>query len=196
MTPGGRRCAPGQADHRGGGPARRDQEAADRPGAAGVVVRDRGGIGRHDRRCGAPVARTGGRVVVVVAEIAAHDDERLGTAPDPIEHRRDLAGARVPDGERKERECAEDALEERQLDLERMLAGMRAIVDRDARQLEDAPSERIVDGHGAERGDERVGAAHGEAVDRYAVRGPERHDVPDASGERTEPRVRAARDRP
>jgi hypothetical protein len=83
---------------------------------------------------------------VVVTEIAAHDDERLGTAPDPIEHRRDLATARVPDGERKERECAEDALEERQLDLERMLAGVRAIVDRDARQLEDAPSERIVDG--------------------------------------------------
>ena len=56
----------------------------------------------------------------------ADHDQRVGPAPQALQHR-DLAGRRLADQERHEREVAEHGLEERQLDLERMLGLVRHV---------------------------------------------------------------------
>ena len=106
-------------------------------------------------------------VVEVVAEVAAHDDERLGAAPDGVEHRGDVPGLGAADDEREEPEVAERPLQERQVHLEAVLGRVRA-----SSSIDDA-------GHGERDGGassssmgtspsgvrEGVGAAHREAVD-------------------------------
>jgi hypothetical protein len=58
-----------------------------------------------------------------VREVGADDDQRVVVAPQSVEHAGDLRGAGVADDERHEGEVVtEHALQERELDLERVLA--------------------------------------------------------------------------
>jgi len=64
-----------------------------------------------------------------MGEIGAHDDHGLGAAPQQVEHARDVVSIGAPYGERNDTRARRDALEERELDLERVLASMRRFSD-------------------------------------------------------------------
>jgi hypothetical protein len=74
-----------------------------------------------------PVAGAGRLVRQEVREVRAHHDEGLVPAPHRLEDARHLRGARVAHDDRYEAEVAEDCLQERQVHLERVLQGVRAI---------------------------------------------------------------------
>ena len=76
-------------------------------------------------------------VRLVVRQIGADHEQRVRPAPQALQHLRDLAGRRLADQERHEREVAEHGLEKRQLDLERMLRLVRRVRQAHLRQVAD-----------------------------------------------------------
>ena len=80
-----------------------------------------------DRGRGRRIVFLAARVWLVVGQIGADHEQGLGPAPQALQHLRDLVGRRIADQQRHEREVAEHRLEERQLDLERMLRLMRRV---------------------------------------------------------------------
>ena len=91
------------------------------------------------------------RIRVVVREVGGDDDEGLGSAPEPLDHFGDFVDPRIADGEGREREVAELALQERQLHLERVLLQVGPIARHDLRQSAHLVESSTVDRDGAQR---------------------------------------------
>src|SRR5450759_2535335 len=100
-------------------------ETPERIEAASVLARERRGVARENRVRRPAVEAARGGDVAVVAQVRAHEDERTRRAEElPDEVGRGLGG-QLRDRDGKEREpFAEDALEERQLYLQRVLGGV------------------------------------------------------------------------
>ena len=111
-------------------------------------------------------------------QIRAHDDHRLGPAPEGLEDAPDLLDARVADGERDDARVGQDALEKRELDLERVLARVGERVLRDPGRVEGVD----VHGHLAERGRHGRASGRSEPAHEDAVGRPDEHDAADPIG--------------
>ena len=125
-----------------------------------------------DRRRGRRIVLLGALVRLVVRQIGADHDQGLGPAPQALQHFCDLAGRRLADQERHEREVAEHGLEERQLDLERMLGLVRHVRELHLRQVAERVDRILVQRHLAERRAKSRGARHRNAADRHECAGP------------------------
>ena len=127
-------------------------------------------------------------------QIGGNDDQRLGSTPQPLDDLGDLAHAGVADGERREGEGAELALQEGQLHLERVLLQVGAIARHDLRQVAHRIERGPIDGHGTKRRGKRIVGRHGKPAHRHAVHRPEHHHAADDAARRGELVVGACRD--
>ena len=156
-------------------PTRRHEQPADRQIAAGIARPEARRVEALDRRRGRRVVLLGAVVRLVVRQIGADHEQGVRPAPQPVQHLRDLAGCRLADQERHEREVAEHGLEERQLDLERVLRLVRRVRELHLRQVAERLDRSPVQRHLAERRAKGRGARHGDAAERHEVRRPD-HD--------------------
>ncbi len=147
-----------------------------------------GGEARDARHRGA-IDLAGAGVRVVVREIGRDDEQRLGSAPEALDHLRDLGYRGVAYRERREHELAELPLQEWQLHFERVLLQMREIAGDDLRQLARRGQGGLVERDVAERRRERLDRGNGEAAHRHAMHRPEQHDPAHDAARRAEPVV-------
>src|ERR1019366_6006904 len=157
-------------------PARELHESAKREDPARVFLAERGRVPRDDGLRRVPVEPAGGLDAVVVAEVGAHDDQRAGFAEERFDEIRRLLGRQLRDGDGQEAEPRrEDPLQERELHLERVLGGVRPVVDR--RTARYGPiTEDGIDGHLAEGRRPGVRYRNGRAADRDVVYRPQSDD--------------------
>ncbi len=162
------------------------------------------GLARPETRAVELLDGGGGRLVVrsrliiglVVRQIGADHEQGLGPAPEAVERSGHRRGRRVADQERHEGEVAEHGLEERQLDLERVLGLVRHVGRRDLRQVADRSDRIVVDRDVAKRRAEGLGDRQGEAAERHDVRRPDHDDAAQPGGARAERAEGAAGHRP
>ena len=127
-------------------------------------------------------------------EIGRDDDQRLGPAPDRVEHgggrlRRSLAG-----DDWDQVEFAEHHLQEWQVNLERMFSCMGCIEHAD--QLGQALGQGAVDRHDAQRCLPGLRRIRRQPMKADIVRRPEQNDAPDALPRRGEPAISGPGDGP
>ncbi|MCZ7659436.1 MAG: hypothetical protein M5U07_16945, partial [Xanthobacteraceae bacterium] len=128
-------------------------------------------------------------------QVRAHDDERLRAAPQPVDHLGHLARARRTDHEGHQRELAQHFLQERQLDLERVLLCVRGPVLAYLRQRARGRHRLEVHRNRTERGLEGFGVGQREAAHRHPVAGPEQDDPLHHAARRAQQNVGVGRDR-
>jgi hypothetical protein len=164
------------------------QQPVDRRRATGLPVIEHRREREHlvDRRA-IDAARV--RIRKIVREVRTDDDQRLGPAPEPVEHLRDLVDGSVTDRERDQLEVVQQRLQEGQLHLERVLERMRGRTDDDLRQVADECHCICVDRDLAERGREELRAGQRESAHLDTVRRPEQHDASDVIRARRELRI-------
>ena len=133
-------------------------------------------------------------VAAIVREIGADHEERLRSAPKPIDHLGDLFRARGADDQRQQLELAQHLLQERQLHLERVLARVRPREAHHLRQVGNRAHRLLVDRDAAERRLERRGPRQREAAHRDAVARPHQHDPLHDPGGRAQKRECVRRD--
>ena len=109
-----------------------EQKPVHRRSATRLLVVD-GDVEPQDRVYGLPVHLLRNRVRQVVGEIGAHDDQRLVPTPKALQHLGHLLRGCSANGERHHLEFLQHGLEERQMDLERMLMGMGVVAHHDLR---------------------------------------------------------------
>ena len=157
-----------------------------------VDVRSEGGDALH----GGPVDAARFLVSVVMRHIGRDHHEGLAAAPQALDHLGDLCHIRRADGERHERELAENLLQEGQLHLERVLEGVRRVARDDLREPLHRPAGAAVDRHRAERRGEGVRARQREAAHRDAMHRTEHDDAPHDAARRGELVIGARGHRP
>ena len=168
---------------------RRHEQPADRQPAAGIARPEARRIQALDRRGSRRVVLPRAPVRFVVRQIGADHDQSVGPAPQSVQHLRDLAGGRLADQEGHERKVAEHGLQERQLDLERVLLLVRGVRHARLRQVAESLDRRPIQRHVAKRRAKRIGARHGNAAERHEVRWTDHDRAPDgrdAVAERSE----------
>jgi hypothetical protein len=98
-------------------PARAEREAVDRRGAARLLVIE--GVGERENVVNGGTIDLGSPLVrMVMRQVGADHDQRLGPAPQALDDFRDFRWRRVPDRERNQGEFFEYRLQERKLHLE------------------------------------------------------------------------------
>jgi hypothetical protein len=142
-------------------------------------VRPEASVERQDALHGGLVGGSRLLVTQVVREVRADHDQRLVAAPQALEHLRHRLGVGVADDQRHEGEAAELRLQERQLDLERMLVLVHAVAANHLRQVVQASQRREVEGNLAQRRLESLCVGCRQAAERDAMRGAEQHDAAD-----------------
>src|SRR5664279_3316481 len=80
-------------------------------------------------------------------KIGADDDQRFVSAPQPFKHVGNLFWRRATDGQREQGKIAEYALQERKLNLQRMLLSMNGIADDDLWHVFDGIDRQLIDGY-------------------------------------------------
>ena len=164
--------------------------------AAGLARPETRAVELLDGRGGRLVVRSRLIIGLVVRQIGADHEQGLGPAPEALERSGHRRGRRVADQERHEGEVAEHGLEERQLDLERVLGLVRHVGRRDLRQVADRSDRIVVDRDVAKRRAEGLGDRQGEAAERHDVRRPDHDDAAQPGGARAERAEGAAGHRP
>ena len=163
----------GIADVEGGDPQVAALGLVDQGGDAGVAAGPMafadGRLQPLDAGAGLGVLGLGGGVVVEVAEVGGDDDRRLRPAPQPRQDVRHLTGRRVADQDRQHLDVAQRPLDERQVDLEAVLADERFRRDGGVRLAGEGVAGFSVDGQGAQRRRPGVGGVEGDPVHRHPV---------------------------
>ncbi len=126
-----------------------------------------------------PVERRRGERVVIVREVGAGDEQRrpaLEDARQRIPEGRDSRGRLAAHHQRHDRHRRTHAAQERQLQLQRVLADVRRrLVGDDRRRLEQRAGAGVVDRHDAERRLEAARAGDRHALEVHEVRRPDQH---------------------
>jgi hypothetical protein len=166
-------------------PARQLIEAGHWRCAARLLVGDVG-CEAEDRLRRRAVQRL--RVVVgkVMGQVGAHDDQRLGPAPQGIEDIGDFLGAGPADRERHQRKALDHRLQERHVDFQRVLVRVGLRADDDLRQGAQGLDRGLVDLDRADGRGERAASRQRQAAHRHAMRRAEQHDARDAPARRRE----------
>ena len=131
-----------------------------------------------------------------MAEVGADDEEGLGAAPEGVKHLADFLGRGVADGQRHQREVAQDALQERQLHLEGMLVRVGLVQLPDLRERPKPANRFDIHRHKPKRRREGFGGRRGQAVQGNEMRRPEQDDALDLVARRDELRIGGGGDGP
>ena len=146
-----------------------DQGAADCEMATGIGRSDRRLVAGLDRRCG-PLVMPARRLIVLEMRQVGTDDQQRIIGPDPGDRRGYRRGRCRPEQQRHDRQPAEDRLQDRKLDLDRVLRCVRLIVDRNEGVRTECFDRRNIDRNLAERGRKRRVRRRRYAGERHEVR--------------------------
>ena len=154
------------------------QQAVDGRCATGLLTVE-GGVELADLGDGGLVTTLGLTVRVVVGQVGADHDQRLGAAPQGFEQGGNQMGVHLTDRKRQDFEVVEGALKEGQLHFNAMFFGVGAVVHDHPGHLPRPQPGFPVYRHGPEGGDEGLGGGQGHAAHRYPMGRTEDQHPPD-----------------
>ena len=145
------------------------------PTAAASIFRTEMAAQIYDRCGRSGIQACGDLVAMIMAQIAADDDERFGTSPKAIQHRAYLPLVGLSDHQRYNRKFIQQVLEKRQLYLETVLPAVRGIQSLNERQVLQLAGKLIVDTDSAHRCFEYRSLRERKPMKRHLMRWPEQY---------------------
>jgi len=162
---------------------------------AGTEGPENGLLAVFDGVAGLGIQHSGRRVVVIVGEVRADQDERLLVAPEPVEHCGDGVGVGVTDHQRHQFEVVQQDLHERQVHLQAVLRPVSGVEFDDPGEAGDVFAGIPVDGHQPQRCAVGTGRGGGDAPEGHPVGRTHQDDPADMFGIRSEGCIRGRRNR-
>ncbi len=127
-----------------------------------------------------------------LGEIGAEEDQGFGAAPEALDHLRHRFARDVAHHQGQNRDLAQDALEEGELHLQAMLAGVGGVVLDHLGEAGQGPERRPVDRQGSEGAVEGFGMGRGDGAESDRVGRAQQDDPADRAGEGLEARAPSA----